>query len=305
LIGLALAAVLVAAAAPNGGSCDDAGGAVRFGDWLLERGDYYRAIGEYQRALYLGTDPPLAERLTLRIAQAYGRGGQLEKASQLLAELSGRAGIPAVRDAAAFDLGYARLLARQWDLAATALHRYARLEAPAGGAGVTRARLLEGLALLRVGGQDAAAVEAFDLAARDPSAREVALDLATETRALAHVPAKSPVLAGVLSAAVPGLGHLYVGEPGMAAAALLLNAAFVWATVESFRGGRPGAGVVFLVGESLWYGGAIFGSVADALRYGREARQERLEAIEARHPWVIGLREGPDPAPRLPPGPGP
>lgn len=294
---LALAAALAAAAAPGGapGASGEVAGSVRFGDWLLERGDHYRAIGEYQRALFLGAEPALAERLSLRIGRAYALGGQAERAGEVLRELSEGARDGAVRDAAAFELGYARFQARQWDLAAMALHRYAALESPAGGGGVGRARLLEGLALLRAGGRDAAALEALDLSARDPATREVALDLEREARELARLPRKSPVVAGLLSAALPGAGHLYVGEPGMALAAFLLNGAFLWATVESFRGGRPGAGVVFAVSESLWYGGALFGAVADAIRHGREAREERLDGIEARHRPALAPVPLPDP----------
>jgi hypothetical protein len=293
LIAFAVAFSIALAAGADRSEGDDPAAAARFGDWLFERGDYYRAIGEYERAMFLGADASSAERLTLRMGQAYGRGGQLEKATELLRLLSERAEDRSVRDAAAFEIGYARLVARRWDLAAMALHRYSELEAPAGGPGPSRARLLEGIALLHAGGQDQRAAEVFDLASRDLAVREVARDLGAEALSLRRAPSKSPVVAGALSAVVPGLGHLYVEEPAMAAAAFLLNGVFIWATVESFHGRRPGAGIVFLVGESLWYGGAVFGAVADALRYGREARVERLEALDSRYRWLSELREAP------------
>lgn len=73
----------------------------------------------------------------------------------------------------------------------------------------------------------------------------------------------------------------------------MFPSSFIWASVESFRQGRPGAGTVFLVGESIWYGGAIFGAVAEAHRYDRDARVVRLEQIEKRHRWLLELRAAP------------
>jgi hypothetical protein len=103
-----------------------------------------------------------------------------------------------------------------------------------------------------------------------------------------EAPQKSPLAAGLLSI-VPGAGHLYLGEPGVAAAAFLWNGAFLWATVEAFRQHRPGLGVALASVESLFYGGAILGAVSGAQRHNRDARTLAAEGVEGRFRWVLEL----------------
>ena len=288
---VALLAMALAAAPPATGAPPDppvAVEALRFADWLQARGDHYRAIGEYERYLFLAPGGAETSRAELEIARAYARGGKADAAVSVLRRLAAEAPEPAVRDTALFEQGLVRLRGGTPELALPPLSTYARLDAPSGGPGPGRARVLLGLSHLRLGDVPAARAE-FDLAARAPdvAGRKADLDLALS--GAEQAPHRSPVAAGVVSALVPGLGHVYAGDPWAGAGALALNGVFIWATVEAFRADHPALGVVLAAAESVWYGGAIFGAVAEAHRFNRDARDLAAERAEARLGWALEL----------------
>jgi hypothetical protein len=106
-----------------------------------------------------------------------------------------------------------------------------------------------------------------------------------------EIPSKSPVAAGILSI-VPGLGHFYIEEYGNGVVALMWNGAFLYALVDSIIDGRYGQAVLIGLVESVWYTGTIFGAVAGAHRFNRDARRvvERgvgrdLDALDDAASW--------------------
>jgi tetratricopeptide (TPR) repeat protein len=269
--------------APATASTSGANEAQRFADWLFDRGDYYRAIGEYERVIFLSGDETGWARL--QIGRAYAAGGRHEQAILDLRAVEDGSPSPSLRADALFEQGRTRYAAAEYQRAAVLLERYAR--APEGGPGRGHAQLLRGLALLHDPRGLAAARSAFADAERDPAFADAAATLARATDEVAASPRRSALTAGLLSAAVPGLGHAYAGDAWAGAGALALNAAFAWATWEAFDGGRPGLGLVLGAATSIWYGGAIFGAVAEVMRFNRDVRAERLEAAEARFRWVL------------------
>lgn len=284
---LLLALVLTAAAldgsgaatTPGAPACAGSAEAVAFGDWLAGRGDHYRAIGEYARALWLGDDRCAPDAVTLRMARAYALGAQPGEAADLARPLA-RAAAPPLRDEAALVLAFARHRAGDGAGAAALARGVAEGAAEPGLAG--RARLTLALSLAATPGrEDEAAAAARPLAAQ-PHLAPAAAAVEEAARALARAPRKSPAVAGILSAILPGLGQVYDGEPAAGAAALAVNGLFVWAAVDAFRGGHHGLGAVAVAVESLWYGGAIFGAVSGAHRYNRDARAAILEELDAR-----------------------
>ena len=291
------AAALLAARLAAGPTPPDAGAphdppeaveALRFADWLQAHGDHYRAIGEYERYLFLASGGAEASRAELEIARAYARGGEADAAVSALRRLAVEAPEPAVRDTALFEQGLVRLRGGAPELALPPLSSYARLDPPAGGPGPGRARVLLGLSHLRLGDVPAARTE-FDLAVRAPDVAGRRADLDVALAGAEQAPHRSPVAAGMLSAVVPGLGHAYAGDPWAGAGALALNGVFLWATVEAFRADHPALGVVLAAAESIWYGGAIFGAVAEAQRFNRDARDLAAERAEARLGWALEL----------------
>jgi len=86
---------------------------------------------------------------------------------------------------------------------------------------------------------------------------------------------KSPLFAGILSAIVPGLGRVYTGDYGDAAASLLLTGIFGYLTYSNFRDGYMQRGFIFGLITAFFQGGNIYGSVVSASLYNQNEIEKR------------------------------
>lgn len=279
---LALCAALLAAVPARAEPAVDRahGEVLPFAYALMEEGDYYRAIGELKRFVWMSPGSPEAFPAMLSIGRAYELGGKAQDGADWIRRLNAVATVPRLRADVAVELGYAEYLSGDTGSAIAQLTD--ALQAPdlARGLSVSqraRAQYLLAWAYLFHGQADAAAQRFADV----PLAE--APQLAEAARAYDHLPTKSPVLAGALSAVIPGLGHLYLGMPGIALAAFAWNALFIAATYDAFHHHLWGVGAVLVGLDTLWYGGAIFGAVSGAEKYNRDAQLNDLDALRSRY----------------------
>jgi tetratricopeptide (TPR) repeat protein len=281
-LALACALGLVAVGpAAAGTACPDEIKQLGLARALLAEGDYFRAITELKRFLFLYPESPQAPEARFSIADALLAAGRLNEAEAAFREL--------------------------------------RSSEPAGGPGAERAAFGQALALLRLGERQKARALLRELAAgaaespyRVRAQLELALSLAEEgewsqardelraaspagpgqERRLAALHqaegrAKSPGLAGALSALLPGAGQLYCGRVRDAGLALLLNGLFIWGATEAgLRENYALAAGLGLI-ELAWYGGTIYGAVNCAYKQNR-AEAERLREDLLRQPEAGG-----------------
>ncbi|HSW55290.1 MAG TPA: hypothetical protein VLH59_09380 [Ignavibacteriaceae bacterium] len=77
-------------------------------------------------------------------------------------------------------------------------------------------------------------------------------------------PYKSPALAGLLSAVIPGSGKMYVGEWGDGITALVVTSLFAFLAYDNFRTDHTTRAWIFTGLGAFFYAGNIYGSVASA-----------------------------------------
>lgn len=87
---------------------------------------------------------------------------------------------------------------------------------------------------------------------------------------------KSVTKARHLNALCPGAGYFYLGQTQSGITALLLNSAFIAASVYFFDHGNIAAGAIFTGFEAGWYFGGIYGAGEEAKFY-----NERLYETQA------------------------
>ncbi|MBW2030510.1 MAG: tetratricopeptide repeat protein [Deltaproteobacteria bacterium] len=243
----------------------------RFALETLEKGEYMRAITEFERFIhffprdervpkarylvgfcyvgekkyslarktlghvyekYPGHD--LGGRALLLIGETYYLQGVLGEAERCLQGVIEAYPSPELRSAAYYRLGWVRLKSNQWTEASNAF-RMVREESPL-----------------------------------YPSARDLA-KVAPSGEAL---PRKSPAQAGVLAAILPGLGHGYSNRYKDGFVALLLNGAFIWASIEAFDEDLNVLAGILLALELGWYSGNIYSAVNSAHKYNRKVRED-------------------------------
>ncbi len=265
------------AAEEKSGIYIDEGIQMGLGDRFFQEGDYYRAVTEYKRFLFLFPQSPRAAEAELNVLKSYFQGKRWNDAirtaeefekifpsSPLLPEAVLLEGISFGEKG---DISRGRLFLRrvqemaprtpladeaQWQLALTYLKEENWKEAAREFRQLRPESKLYPRSEYLAGG----------------------LDL------MDTLPRKSPTTAGVLAGVLPGAGHLYVGRYRDAAVAFLLNGAFIWGIVESFQHDNYVVGGLLTFFELGWYGGNIYSAVSSAHKYNRKIQQDYLDSLE-------------------------
>lgn len=251
-----------------------------YADDLYGRGDYYRAIGEYDRLIFHFPSDRLAADARFRIAAALFRGQRWEEAARRFREIGRDAARSDLQQQALFMVG--ETYRGSGDLASAVGAYQAFIDAFPEGALAPQARLMIGWCLMarelwpEARGQILAANDRLPPGIDAPA-------LAREAERGAQLPTRAPWVAGSLSAVLPGLGQLYVGRKTDAAVAFALNALFAWATVESFRDGDYVTGGILGTLEIGWYIGNIYGAAGSARKYNRAAAADFLRNVQFRY----------------------
>lgn len=251
-----------------------------FAEALFHNGDYFRAITEYKRFLFLYPSDARAGRVQLQIGISYQRGQQWEDARKTFEEIVRQHPEAEIRAEAAYRIGatsfeqgrYAQAIA---DLRPVA-ERYSHTAAG------EQARYLLGWSYLRArqwpeASQTFATIDATS--PLFPSSRA----LADAARAGEELPRKSPVLAGLMSAVIPGTGQFYTGRWRDGTVALLLNGAFLAAGLEAVSAGNEAAAGLLLFFEAAWYSGTIYGAVNAAQKYNLDLEERWLQGLDRQH----------------------
>jgi TM2 domain-containing membrane protein YozV len=209
-----------------------------FAQALFDSGEYFRAIGEFQRFLFFApdhqqapsaqlmiglaffcgerwlpafevfrrvtrtaADPVMREEAALWMAEARARGSDHAEATRLFAELTRRSSEPKIADRAAYLIGWSRLWQRQWPEA----HADFTVVPPHSPYAASAGRLA---------------------AALDPPPQ---------------LPRRSPTVARVLATVLPGAGQIYAGNIVDGLIGLGLHAALIAGTTGAIWAGLEGA----------------------------------------------------------------
>ncbi|MEW6263630.1 MAG: tetratricopeptide repeat protein [Thermodesulfobacteriota bacterium] len=256
-----------------------------FAHALFKEGDYFRAVTEAKRFIFLKPQDPRRLEAELLIARAYYEAGQYAQARTAYEPLIRRTDRLELAATAALESG--RCLERL-DPAGQAVEYYRRLaedQSPPDLRNTARYRL--GWLLLEAG-RWSEAREAFSSVEDGHSLKTSARRLADQVPAGENLDYRSPQAAGAFSAVLPGAGQLYVGRPVDAGLAFILNAAFIWATVQAAQDRNWAAFGILGLMEVGWYGGNIYNAVNGAHIHNREVQEEFRQKLRRDHGWRLG-----------------
>jgi tetratricopeptide (TPR) repeat protein len=240
---------------------------MRLGDAFMSEGEYYRAITEYKKYLILFPDGSQRDAALFQAGRAYYLGLEYDPAVQAFAELRSRFPDSPYAAEAAFLAGVCNARLNRPDKADDAFEEAAvRKTAPAI---ASEARLGRSFLDFDRGDMTGARDELQRFLADFPADQRAgkvrtALTLLPQD---GELPRKSTLAAGILSAIVPGSGHVYAGHYGDGATALLLNGLFITGTVVAVRQENYAvAGVVGVIGLPFYIGN-IYGAANVAAKW--------------------------------------
>ena len=262
-----------------------------FAGHLYQEQDFYRALSEYQRFLFLFPTDPRVPEAELQIGRCYRREGKFQKAFTHLIRLHNRraeesAGREALLEMVAIREEQGRYPeAIYW--AKQFIERYpdyAEID-----------DVYVRLAWLQIdSGKYEEAITTLELLQPESThyPRVRSLRQALEQRP--ETAKKSPAVAGTMSAVLPGSGHLYAGRPGQAASSFLLNALFIAGAVIAFQNDSPVLGGILVFFELGWYTGGIR-SAAQAAREENQKRERKFRReLKETYRLSLGLEPGKD-----------
>ncbi len=277
----ALSLALLVFAGASSARADDASAPDAFAESLMQERDYYRAITEYKRLAFQSTAASERAHFQLRITDAYRLSMRYQhaifNASQLVADPDIT---NAVRASALLELGVSYLGQDMPGYALMYLKQARQRELEA------YAQLYEALAWSELGKWSKAHYSAHRaLRAATVDTKPIASDL---VRAVDHhddMPSRSPLLAGIFSGVVPGLGQAYSGHYVDAIQALSLVGAFAFMTFVAYQHDHDHDGPYVLTGVSagittLFYITNIVGAVRTASYYNQRAQFDWMGTVK-------------------------
>ncbi|HEY1098672.1 MAG TPA: tetratricopeptide repeat protein [Myxococcota bacterium] len=279
---------------------DDGRLALRFADHLFGDGDYYRAISEYRRYLFVskgrGDDAP---RAALAIGEALARGEQWDAAGRQLDGVATRTLDMDVRRTALFGAARAYLEDGRPELAKP---RFRLLVADPDAEPMLQqtSRMLLGWGHFDAGEIDKAREVFSSIAASDSPFAKDAAGVVASIDKRGELDTKDPIVAALLSI-VPGAGHMYLGQWGTGFTSLAWNTLFIVAAVSAWLSGDWGVAAVLTFAELGWYSGSMFGAVAGAFRHNRDVIRNWRDETIATHGGLRGFPELPT-VEQAPPG---
>ncbi|MBI4040749.1 MAG: hypothetical protein HY390_02660 [Deltaproteobacteria bacterium] len=233
-----------------------------FAQTLYQEQDYYRAISEFKRFLFLYPKDARAPAATFSIGYSYLKGEKWLAAQPYFEKLIHSYSSQKIGQEAKFSLGQLYFLSKQYEYA---LEEWAHhpFQYPA---------LYQRAWVFFLQHKQDAALEALD-ALKTSSYQPIGQAFSNEIKKWKELPFKSPWLAGGLSAILPGAGQWYTGHYWDGISALAVNSAFAYGIYATIRHQYYVAfGILTLVGSGF-YGGNIFSAIASAHKFNRNVQE--------------------------------
>lgn len=226
---------------------------------LYREGEYYRAVTEYHRFLYFFPESPKQKEARLQIGRSYMAGGQLDEAirfwknelSEMETDHESYAKIKILLGISLLDLDQTAIFSFREHNVEEAMEHFAELDSKV-------------------------------------HEREIIGDFSREWQLTDFAEDKSPVLAGSLSAVLPGAGSFYTGRYLEGIYAFFITGLFYLATVEAIGQEHEEAGFVFGFLTLGFYGGNIYAAINGAHKTNDALRSDTLMRLRQKHGiWFI------------------
>jgi tetratricopeptide (TPR) repeat protein len=254
---------------------------LKIADAFMEEGEYYRAVTEYKKFLILFPDSARAGYASFEIAMAYFKGEEYGAAARSFLTMREKYPESAYAIQAGYLEGSSQWKLKNYDRARetleTLIEQHPKSEYAA------RALVVICLAALDENKAEVSrrALERFlDQYPQHPGEGQVREAMAELDR-YQGLPEKSPVLAGVLSAILPGSGYFYAEHYGDGITAFLINGLFIAGTVAAINQENYAvAGIVGGIGVPFYLGN-IYGSANAAKKWNLGVRKEVVQKIHS------------------------
>ncbi len=251
----------------------------RFAYEYMEKGEYLRAVREFERLIYFFPQDKNVPRAQYLIGFCYLKGKQYESARKVLEHVYKTYSQRPIAGKALFLIGESYYIQGVLDEAELYFEKVIEGDLQSEFKDATLYRL--GWSLMKANRWQEAS-EIFNRVGETSSLYGHSLDLSGKSLQGERLPRKDPTAAGIMAGIVPGLGHAYCNRYKDGIVALLLNGLFILAAVESFDQGNNVLGGILTFLELGWYSGNIYSAVNSAHKYNRKVRNDFRKSLTDR-----------------------
>ncbi len=250
-----------------------------FAESLFNEADYFRAIGEYKRFIFLCPgSTQLCEKAYFRIGLSYFRANQWQGAREAFGTFLITFPDSIQKPDALYLKGMSE---KHLSLHHEAIATFARLIET--GRNEYQAKATYQSALIFVDREEwKRAGEMFARIPEGNSLYDSARVFSAGIDRIDNLPYKSLPLAGTLAAVLPGAGHLYTERPKDALVAFLLNGFFIWSAIELFKDDKYITGGIVSFFELGWYTGNIYSAIGSAHKFNKRTREDFINGLKNR-----------------------
>jgi len=263
----------------RGENWDDCERQFSFAEDLFNEADYFRAISEYKRLIFLCPgSKQLCERAYFKIGLSYFRANQWRGAREAFGTFLITFPDSLMKPAALYLRGMSE---KHLSLDGEALATFARLMETAGGEYQEKATYQSALIFVDREEWDRAG-EMFSRIPAESTLFDSARVFSAGLEQIDSLPHKSPPVAGTLAAVLPGAGHLYTERPKDALVAFLLNGFFIWSAIELFEDDKHVTGGIVAFFELGWYTGNIYSAISSAHKFNKRTQDDFIKGLKNR-----------------------
>ena len=248
----------------------------QFAEHYFQKGDYYRAIGEYERFIYFFPEAKQVELARYTIGLAYLKGQRYQEAIQAFECLIDeyQASAYAIKSYIRISQAYVQL--KRYN---EALINLENIVAIAPDQNIKdEAYYQRGWVYLEKGLWRNAQT-CFDKISAQNREKYKLEQLLKELDKKKLFKRKHPSIAGLL-AVVPGAGHLYCERYRDALISFLVNGALIFAAYEAFDHDQNALGGIITFVELGFYSGNIYSAVSSAHKYNRDEKNRFLRYLK-------------------------
>jgi tetratricopeptide (TPR) repeat protein len=254
----------------------DADDQLRFAETYFAEGEYYRAIGEYERFIHFFPQDPRVELAMHKVGLSYVKGKRFEQAIDSFNRLIEKYGNTELAIRSYFKVSECYVKLKRLGKALGTLDDLTRIVLDQNVKDEIYYR--QGWIYLEMDQSEKAQDSFHRISAknRDFYQLEKLLENINKKKFLKT---KNPTTAGWL-AVVPGAGHLYCERYRDAFIAFLLNGAMILAAYEAFDNDNEALGGLITFFEIGLYSGNIYSAVTSTHKYNRKQKRDFFQYLK-------------------------
>lgn len=247
-----------------------------FADFLFNNGQYYRAITEYYRLIYVTTDSVEKINMYRNIGLCYFHGADYEGYIAFLKENEMHFRVNSlIRIEMNLYLCKCYYQLKNYQLAISTLKWN---DVNRGNPFYDETQVLSGLCYARIFDWQTA-IKKMQLTGQEYPGKTGIENFSQALENFPKLPQRNRLLAGTLSSIVPGAGYMYCNRKGTGITSFIVNGLLIWTTRDALvqkQYGLAAAACFFGLG---WYIGNIRGSVDAADVYNSNKRQAFIDYL--------------------------